>query len=170
LVTPVGRNRGERQPPPNYEEVTGRMVVVGILIFVLLSTTGYLVFSMFRSIRNEKRRARLTRTVKNFGLSIGFCTLFLWTWAAHGLAEWQVYTHQQSAHGEPVRILEFAEEFSQSTLENWQSEFLQLFSFVVLSAMFIHRGSPESRDSGDRMEEALKRIEKRLDQLAPLKS
>lgn len=56
-------------------------------------------------------------------------------------------------------------EFGQSTLENWQSEFLQLFSFVVFSAVLIHRGSAESKDSDDRMEEALQRIEKKLDEL-----
>jgi hypothetical protein len=48
-----------------------------------------------------------------------------------------------------------------------QSEFLQLFSFVVLAALFIHRGSAESKDSVDRMEAALKRMEERLDRLAP---
>ena len=56
-------------------------------------------------------------------------------------------------------------EFGQSTLENWQSEFLQLFSFVVFSAVLIHRGSAESRDGDDRMEETLQRIEKKLDEL-----
>ena len=52
--------------------------------------------------------------------------------------------------------------FAQSTLENWQSEFLQLFSFVVMSALLIHRGSAESKDSDDRIEEALKRIEQKM--------
>lgn len=55
------------------------------------------------------------------------------------------------------------DEFSRSTLENWQSEFLQLFSFVVLSAIFIHHGSAESKDSDDRIENTLRRIEQRLD-------
>lgn len=40
-----------------------------------------------------------------------------------------------------------------------------IVSFVVLAALLIHRGSAESRDSNDRMEEALKRIENRLDAL-----
>jgi hypothetical protein len=57
-------------------------------------------------------------------------------------------------------------EFGQSTLENWQSEFLQLFSFVVLSALLIHRGSGESKDSADRMEQKIDEIAKRLDELA----
>ena len=47
---------------------------------------------------------------------------------------------------------DFLGEFSQSTLENWQSEFLQLFAFVVLAALFVHKGSAESKDSDDRVE------------------
>jgi hypothetical protein len=72
----------------------------------------------------------------------------------------------QIAHGEPVAFSDFVVEFGQSTLENWQSEFLQLFSFVVLSALLIHRGSGESKDSADRMEQKIDGIAKRLDELA----
>jgi hypothetical protein len=36
---------------------------------------------------------------------------------------------------------------------------------VVLSAILIHHGSAESKDSDDRMEQTLRRIEQRLDQL-----
>ena len=56
--------------------------------------------------------------------------------------------------------------FGQSTLENWQSEFLQLFSFVVLSAVLIHRGSAESRDTEERIERRLDEVMARLDALA----
>jgi hypothetical protein len=53
--------------------------------------------------------------------------------------------------------------FAQSTLENWQSEFLQLFSFVVLAALYIHKGSAESKDGEERLEAAaLRRIEEHL--------
>jgi hypothetical protein len=41
---------------------------------------------------------------------------------------------------------------------------LQLFSFVVFSAVLIHHGSAESKDGTDRIEEAVKRIESRLDE------
>lgn len=40
-------------------------------------------------------------------------------------------------------------------ISQWQA-------FVVLAAMLIHRGSAESRDSDDRMEQALQRIEDSL--------
>jgi hypothetical protein len=46
--------------------------------------------------------------------------------------------------------------------ENWQSEFLQLFSFVVLASLFIHKGSAESKDSDEQVQKSLDRIEKRL--------
>ena len=71
----------------------------------------------------------------------------------------------KSAHGEQATLGGYTVEFGQSTLENWQSEFLQLFSFVVLSALLIHRNSAESKDSDERMEEKIDKIAKRLDEL-----
>jgi hypothetical protein len=58
-------------------------------------------------------------------------------------------------------------DFGQSTLENWQSEFLQLFSFVTLAALFIHKGSAESKDSDEEVEASLRRIEENLGTLPP---
>ena len=136
--------------------------VMGTVVGVMVATTVYLIYSMFRSIRDEKRRTGVKTTWKNFGLSLTFCFLFLVSWVAHGVAEWQVFTDEQNQHNQPVAIGDFTAEFAQSTLENWQSEFLQLFSFVVLSALLVHKGSAESKDSDDRMEEALKRIEEKL--------
>jgi hypothetical protein len=88
--------------------------------------------------------------------------LFFATWVAHFITEWQVYTDEQLAHGEDTSIGDFLSQFGQSTLENWQSEFLQLFAFVVLAALYVHKGSAESKDSDDRMEASLHRIEQHL--------
>ena len=136
--------------------------VLGVTVGVMVAIAVYLVASMVRSIRDEKRRGRGMKTWKNFGLSIVFCILFLLSWAVQGVAQWQEYTDDQREHNQPVELGDFAARFSKATLENWQSEFLQLFSFVVLSALLIHRGSAESKDSDDRMEQALKRIEEKL--------
>jgi hypothetical protein len=100
---------------------------------------------------------------KNFGLSLGFCVLFFITWFAQGIAQWQRYTDEQRDHKEPVEVGDFVSDFTTSTLENWQSEFLQLFSFTIMAAVLIHKGSAESKDSDDRVEAALKRIEEKLD-------
>lgn len=47
-------------------------------------------------------------------------------------------------------------------MENWQSEFLQLFTFVVLTTYLVHRNSHESKDSSERMEAKIDRISKAL--------
>jgi hypothetical protein len=47
-------------------------------------------------------------------------------------------------------------------MENWQSEFLQLLTFVVVTTFLIHKGSHESKDTDDEMMAMLKRIEARL--------
>jgi hypothetical protein len=136
--------------------------LMGVVIGLMAAVAVYLIASMFRSIQDEKKSAGITHTWKNFGLSIAFCILFLLTWAGQGVAQWQEYTDEARTHNESVEVGDFMAVFSKSTLENWQSEFLQLFSFVVLSALLIHHGSAESKDSDNRMEEALRRIEKQL--------
>jgi hypothetical protein len=134
-------------------------LVVGICV------VGFLVGSMLRSIRNEKRRSNLKRTWMYFGLSISLAVLFFVSWIGQGFAEWQVYGDEQRAHGEPVEVGGYIVQFAQSTFENWQSEFLQLFSFVVLAALLIHKGSAESKDSDEQMQKSLDRIERRLEEL-----
>ena len=135
-------------------------VVMAAVLLCIVGITVYLVGAMIRSIRNEKQtRMKLW---KNFGLSLGFCALFLLSWIAQGAAEWQRFTDEQRDHNQQPEIGDFVTEFSQSTLENWQSEFLQLFSFTVMSATLIHKGSAESRDSDDAIQSALKRIEDKL--------
>jgi hypothetical protein len=138
--------------------ILGITFVIGIGIAVVLITT------MARAIHRERRSAGITRIWSNFGLSISFLALFLVSWIAQAVAEWGTYVQEVHAHRETPRISDFFIQFGQSTFENWQSEFLQLFSFVVFSAILIHHGSAESRDGEDRIEEAVKRIEKRLDE------
>lgn len=138
--------------------VIGQIIMVGIMAGSVI----FLVAAMVRSIQNEKKKTGVRKTFANFGLSIVLAILFFSSWFAQGIAEWQTFVDEQRSHNEAVEVGDFIAHFSQSTLENWQSEFLQLFSFVVLAAMYLHRGSAESRDSDDRMEEALKRIEDKL--------
>jgi hypothetical protein len=133
---------------------------MSFVIVIIVGVTAYLIGTLARSIQNEKHTSM--RVWKNFGLSLGFCFLFLITWLAHGIAQWQRYTDEQRDHNEPVEIGNFISDFATSTLENWQSEFLQLFSFAIMAAVFIHKGSAESKDGTDRIEEALKRIEDQL--------
>jgi len=135
-----------------------------VAVAVLFGVTGYLLGSMARHIRSERRSNNVRKMWSNFGLSIALASLFLVTWITHAIVQWPVFAQEQAEPGEPAGLADYFLHFSQSTLENWQSEFLQLFSFVVLAALLIHRGSAESRDSDDRMEVTLGRIERKLDE------
>ncbi len=133
------------------------MVVATVLS---LGALGFLIFSTVRSIKDHRSQDR--SVWREFALGLSLMLLFFATWIGHGITEWQVYTDQQKEHGQPVEAGDFFAEFGQSTLENWQSEFLQLFAFVVLAALFIHKGSAESKDSDEKVEASLRRIEEKL--------
>jgi hypothetical protein len=130
------------------------VVAVSALVLALL------LFSMGRSIRDERTKGR--SVWREFGLSIVLLVLFLASWLGQAVSQWQVYTDEQAAHGESTSAGDFTSEFLASTLENWQSEFLQLFSFVVLAALYIHKGSGESKDGDEKLEASLRRIETHL--------
>jgi hypothetical protein len=134
-------------------------------ILIALASLGFVTISMVRSIQNERRAGR--SIWKDFGLGIALMVLFFVTWIAHGISEWQTYTDEQRSHGESTSAGDFVAQFSQSTLENWQSEFLQLFAFVSLAALYVHKGSAESKDSDEKVEASLRRIEEHLGTLPP---
>jgi hypothetical protein len=145
-------------------------LIITIALVVLLGVTGSLIGSLLVNIQRERRTNNVRQVWANFGLSISFCALFLISWAAQAVAEWGEFRADQIAHREPVTFSDFLVRFGQSTLENWQSEFLQLFSFVVLAALLIHRGSAESKDSDERMERKIDQIAQRLDELESMKT
>jgi hypothetical protein len=138
---------------------TVETVLLLVPLVVTIAVAGFLVGSLVYSIRKERAR----KIWKNFGLSVSFAILFFTSWAAQGLVEWRVYALDQQEHGQPVVVGDYLAEFLQSTLENWQSEFLQLFSFVVLAAVLIHKGSAESKDSEEEILRVVKRIDQRLE-------
>jgi hypothetical protein len=129
-------------------------------IAIAIGTLVVLIWSMARSMKDERTAGR--SVWREFGLGLLLMILFFATWAAHAVTEWQVFTDQQLAQGQQPEVGDFVAEFAQSTLENWQSEFLQLFAFVVLAALFIHKGSAESKDGEEKIEASLRRIEEHL--------
>jgi hypothetical protein len=138
-------------------------VIVAFILVIGLGIAALLVATMIRAIVMERRSAGISGIWANFGLSMSFLALFLLSWIGQGVAEWGTYVQEVRAHGGTATFGDYIVQFGQSTLENWQSEFLQLFSFVVFSAILIHHGSAESKDGEDRIEQAVTRIEKRLD-------
>jgi H+/Cl- antiporter ClcA len=140
-------------------------IAMVVVIVIVIGTLTWLLAAMFRSVHDERSPTR--SLWREFGLSIALLVLFVASWAGQAIAEWQRFTDEQRAHGEDPAIGDFVSEFGQSTLENWQSEFLQLFSFVTLAALYIHKGSGESKDGTEKMEASLRRIEEHLGTLPP---
>lgn len=104
----------------------------------------------------------MKKLLKNYGLSIVLFFLFIGSWLGQFFFQLAEVSNEAIQHGEQFQWSEFWAQFGSSTLENWQSEFLQLFSFVILTAFLIHRGSAESKDSDDEMRATLEKIEERL--------
>jgi hypothetical protein len=67
--------------------------------------------------------------------------------------------------GRAVRRRRLYLALGQATFENWQSEFLQVFVFIVLTTFLVHRRSHESPDTDYDTEAALRRIEAKVDAL-----
>ena len=131
------------------------------LTTIVVVVTLVVIFqAMIRSIRDHRSPHR--SVWREFSLSITFAAMFLASWIGQLAAQWQTFTDQARTHGESVELGDFLAEFWQSTLENWQSEFLQLFSFVALAALYIHKGSAESKDGDEKIEASLRRIETAL--------
>jgi hypothetical protein len=78
-------------------------------------------------------------------------TIWFGTWFAQSVAGWSAYNDEQVEHHEAVLswigYLGSAD-FWQTTLQNWQSEFLAVGSMAVLSIYLRQRGSPESKPVG----------------------
>jgi hypothetical protein len=138
--------------------------ILAVTLLIAMGIAVVLIATMTRAILTERRSARISRIWANFGLSIAFLALFLVSWVGQAVSEWGLFVEEERAHGDMPAFSDFLVEFGQSTFENWQSEFLQLFSFVVFSSILIHHGSAESKDGTDRIEQTVRRIESRLDE------
>jgi hypothetical protein len=75
----------------------------------------------------------------------GLFLVFLW---GQSVAGHRTYNQEQREHGEPaIGYVAYLTEghFIEAVFENWESEFLQMGSFVLLTVFLRQRGSPESK-------------------------
>jgi len=89
--------------------------------------------------------------------------LFLLSFLGHWIAGWFEYRQEQKTHGQGVEFKEYAIKMTRGTLENWQSEFLQLGWQVAGLAFLWYVGSPQSKESDERKEEKIDAILRLLD-------
>jgi len=101
---------------------------------------------------------------KRYGFAWVTGGFFLVSLVGHWLFGWFAYANEQAAHQQPVEFGGYLVEMMRDTLENWQSEFLQLLWQVGGLAILLHVGSPQSKEGDDRMEAKIDAI---LRQMAP---
>jgi hypothetical protein len=91
----------------------------------------------------------MRRLLRENGLSIVWLGLFFVTLIFGQIVAGQrEYNSDQREHGRPeVAFAEYIQSahFVEATMENWESEFLQMFLFVVLTAFLYQKGSAESK-------------------------
>ncbi|HET6644415.1 MAG TPA: DUF6766 family protein [Fimbriimonadales bacterium] len=110
----------------------------------------------------------MKRIWRDYNLSIVLFILFILAWAAQTYSGWVRFAQEAASHGEAASFFGsngYAYDWLEATFENWQSEFLQLLAFVILTASLIHKGSHESKDSDEKMQATLDKIERKFDEL-----
>ena len=85
-------------------------------------------------------------------LLIAMAIIFLGSWFAQSVTGWTDFNADQADHGgDRVSWWTYvgSSTFWESTLQNWQSEFLAVGSFAILAVYLRQRGSPESKPVGE---------------------
>jgi hypothetical protein len=99
---------------------------------------------MSTTLKQEKKYSFLYRN----GLTLMFITLLLVCWGAQAYFGWNEHNQELAEKGgTPIafRFYLLSNHFVEATFENWESEFLQMAMYVVLTVWLRQRGSAESK-------------------------
>ncbi|HEY9217995.1 MAG TPA: DUF6766 family protein [Phenylobacterium sp.] len=87
--------------------------------------------------------------IRDNGLTTALLTLFAASLVGQVFSGWAQENESLAEHGQAVLTLRgflTSGEFLSTLFENWESEFLQMWAYVMLTAFLFQRGSPESKD------------------------
>jgi hypothetical protein len=90
----------------------------------------------------------MRRVLRDNGLSLVVFSLFLVFLVAQSVAGYKSSNSDNEVHHQPRESYGqylASGAFVEATFENWESEFLQLGAYVLLTALLIQKGSPESK-------------------------
>jgi len=114
--------------------------------------------------------------LRNNGLSIAMFALFFIFLSGQTVTGFMEYNEDQQSHQQSeVGFVEYlgTGHFIEAVFENWESEFLQMAAYVVLTAFLFQKGSSESKDPDKPMEAVdadPRKAEKTKDTPGPVKS
>ena len=102
-------------------------------------------------------------TLKYYGFFWVTLGLFIMSISLHWLFAWYSYIQEQNEHNQPIHLSDYFNETIRDTMENWQSEFLQLIWQVVGLSILWYVVSSQSKEADDRLEEKIDLLIQRLD-------
>ncbi len=112
----------------------------------------------------------MKKTFRNNGLSIVLAIIFIICWIAQTITGFHEHNIElKEDGGKPIPFSQYfnSGHFIESTFENWESEFLQMGMYVVLSAFLFQKGSSESNDPDEpEPPESMTAIKKSLPRLS----
>ena len=91
----------------------------------------------------------IARFLRDNGLSLAMAALFLCSLIGQSIAGFYAHNDEQREHGQAeLGYLEYlgSGDFGESVFENWESEFLQMGAFILLTVVLRQKGSAESKD------------------------
>jgi hypothetical protein len=91
----------------------------------------------------------MKRFLKDNGLSIVFVLMFLFSLGGQAVTGFKEHNQEMREQGgEQISFSRYftSGHFLQATFENWESEFLQMALFVLLTIFLYQKGSAESKD------------------------
>jgi hypothetical protein len=97
----------------------------------------------------------MSRFWRNNGLSLVLFAMFALTLAGQSLVGHRHENEEREEHGKPAQSYgEYVASpaFLEATMENWESEFLQMAVYVLLTVFLFQKGSSESKDPEERAE------------------
>lgn len=118
--------------------------------------------------RQQKKTGKARRFFYENGLSIVLFSCFLAFWAGQALTGHRQHNEDLKEHGQSsIALSEYlrSNHFLEATAENWESEFVQMFGYVLFTVFLYQKGSSESKKPGEL--EAVDREAKRSSKNVP---
>ena len=94
----------------------------------------------------------MRRFLRDNGLSVALFALFLVSLIGQALTGWRAHAEELRQHAQPeIGLAEYlaSGHFISAVFENWESEFLQMSAYVLLTVFLVQKGSSESKKPGE---------------------
>ena len=101
--------------------------------------------------------------IKYYGYFWVTLGLFIMSISLHWTFAWYSYIQEQITHKQPIEFTDYFNQTFRDTMENWQSEFLQLIWQVAGLSILWYVGSAQSKEANDRLEEKVDLLIQKLD-------